>query len=373
MQNHGHIRRSHSTNHVLSRDSRIPGLDGLRAIAVIAVVWHHAHPGFSGVPLSRHGFLGVDVFFVLSGFLITTLLIQEKKLTGHISLTSFYVRRSLRIFPLYYAVLAAMAIFFSASKKSANASAFFNELPWHVTYLSNWISSKSMMALTWSLSTEEQFYLVWPPVFAWLGIRALWLIFPFLAVNQGINFGYFDPLLNKIGIPFESLSLLQITFTPILMGVLLAIALQGGGVERFKQKISSWMLPVAAIAAIIFANIDGDIRGWPRLLFHLSTVLVIALIVMRPKSRVVAALERRPFTHIGMVSYGIYLFHMIILYCVHRVAGGEMLNYPVVIFTFALASCVVVATISYRLFELPLMRLKGRLFFFYENNKLRLK
>ena len=83
---------------VFAFDSRRPkstGLDGLRALAVVAVVWHHTHSGYDNLPISHNGFLGVDVFFVLSGFLITTLLLSELTPTGSISLKNFYMRRSL--------------------------------------------------------------------------------------------------------------------------------------------------------------------------------------------------------------------------------------------------------------------------------------
>jgi peptidoglycan/LPS O-acetylase OafA/YrhL len=340
---------------------RIPGLDGLRALSVIAVVWHHAHPGYMGFPLSHNGFLGVDVFFVLSGFLITTLLVQEKCSTGAVSLVGFYIRRSLRIFPLYYAVLLMMAIFFAASAKSSNARVFFSELPWHATYLSNWVSLKSLMAITWSLSTEEQFYLVWPPLFAWLGVRALWPLLVFLGFNQGVNFGFLDEFLKRCGLPVESLPLLQITFTPILLGVILAFGLQTNLVERLKSKTPNWALPVMVALTLLIANIDGDIRGLPRLLFHISIAVVVALVVVNPKSFVVKALEWKPLTHIGLVSYGVYLLHMLVLHVVHRVFEVTVFNYSIMIFLSTIFLCVGLATLSYRCFESPIIRLKKRL------------
>ena len=340
---------------------RIPGLDGLRALAVIAVVWHHSHPGYSGLPLSHNGFLGVDMFFVLSGFLITTLLLQEQRTTGTVSLIGFYIRRSLRIFPLYYAVLLLMAIFFSVSNKSSNASVFMQELPWHAAYLSNWVSLKSMMAITWSLSTEEQFYLIWPPLFAWLGARAVWPLLAFLAANQGVNFGFFDDFLNRSGMSVQSLPLLQITFTPILLGVLLAFGMKTPVVESFKSKVPTWALPLMVTVTLLIANTSGDIRGWPRLMFHISITGLIALLITSPKSLVVKLLEWRPLTHIGTVSYGVYLFHMLVLHVVYRGVNFTMLTYPTLIFLLAMLFCVTVASFSYRFFELPLMTLKSRL------------
>ena len=336
-------------------------MDGLRALAVIAVVWHHAHPGYANFPISRNGFLGVDVFFVLSGFLITTLLLQEKRSTGGISLVGFYLRRSLRIFPLYYAVLLLMVLYFALTAKSSNAGVFFQELPWHVTYLSNWISLKSMMAITWSLATEEQFYLAWPPLFAWLGVRAVWLLLVFLALNQGINFGMFDDFLNRNGFPVQSLPLLQITFTPILLGVTAAFGIQTKTFESLKSGVKNWMLPLMTVITLLIANIDGDIRGWPRLLFHISIAILLVLVVVTPKSPTVKILNWKVLTHIGMVSYGIYLFHMLVLYVIHQVTGENTFNHPTLIFYSTIILCTGLATISYMIFELPVMSLKSRL------------
>jgi len=274
----------------------MPGLDGLRALAVIAVVWHHTHPGYAGVPMSHNGFLGVDVFFVLSGFLITTLLLGERAAKGSFSLTKFYIRRSLRIFPLYYAVLALLALYFLGSSAASQRTVFLSELPFHASYTSNWVHLGSLMAITWSLSTEEQFYLAWPPLLAALGMRSLWVLGAFLALNQAINFGFLHGTLASLGIPYDDLPILQITFTPILLGVFLAFALRLEAVKRWLVGLPSWALALSCVLAVAVANVPGDIRGWPRLAFHLATALVIAQVVTRPTSRIAsdASSSRHP-------------------------------------------------------------------------------
>jgi peptidoglycan/LPS O-acetylase OafA/YrhL len=338
----------------------MPGLDGLRALAVIAVVWHHTHPGYAFLPISRHGFLGVDVFFVLSGFLITTLLLSEQRATGTISLRNFYIRRSLRIFPLYYLVLALLSVYFAVAASTANSQAFLRELPWHVSYTSNWVELQSMMAITWSLSTEEQFYLVWPPLLALLGVRSLWLVFAFLAFNQVINFGALDPALASMGVPYESLSILQITFTPILLGVLLAFALRVSAVRRFVAGLPAWATFAACLVALAVADLPMDLRGWPRLSFHLATSCIIALVVLRPDSLVVRALEWRPLAYVGTVSYGVYLLHKLVLHVVGRGLGGTALKAPELLFAMVLLGTVGLAALSYHYFESRMLRLKAR-------------
>ena len=342
---------------------RMPGLDGLRALAILAVVWHHAHPGYAGWPISHNGFLGVDVFFVLSGFLITSLLLHEQQTTGAISLTQFYVRRSLRIFPLYYAVLALLAAYFALSKPSAQGLAFLSELPWHLAYASNWVGLESMMAITWSLSTEEQFYLVWPPVLALLGARSLWWLGAFLVLNQAVNFGALDEVLAALHLPYGSLSILQITCTPILLGVLLAFALHLTALTELRQRLQR--LPGLALwgacgAALWLANLPGDIRGWPRLGFHIAVMAVVALVVAQPTHRIVRALEWRPLAYVGVVSYGVYLLHKFTLHVANRGLDALAITSPEARFALVLLGTVALAAVSYHAFEAPLLRLKTR-------------
>ena len=338
----------------------MPGLDGLRALAVIAVVWHHSHPGYAALPISRNGFLGVDVFFVLSGFLITTLLLNERFKTGNISLPNFYVRRSLRIFPLYYLVLVFLSVYFWVMSAGANSAAFFRELPWHASYTSNWVPLESMMAITWSLSTEEQFYLVWPPVLAWFGTRSVWPVLAFLGVNQAVNFGMLDSALNAVGLPYAALSILQVTFTPILLGVLLAFGMKLAAFRRFAELLPAWAPFLGFLGLLALANVSGDLRGWPRLLFHIATTCVVALVVLRPASGLVRALEWRPLVYVGAVSYGVYLLHKLVLHVVSRGFDAAALNAPGLLFVAVLAGTVGAAALSFRYFETPILALKAR-------------
>src|SRR6478609_3641264 len=142
-------------------------LDGLRGMSIIAVVWHHtASRAFPNVAFLQHGDYGVALFFVISGFLITTLLIREKEAHGDISLRAFYARRALRIFPLYYAVLLAYTALVLVAERGTSAGAeFLGNLPYFVTYTNNYFvgnGDRVIFYFAWSLAAEEQFYLVWP-------------------------------------------------------------------------------------------------------------------------------------------------------------------------------------------------------------------
>ena len=143
-----------------------PYLDGLRGVAVISVIIMHGHSGFM-----TGGYLGVDVFFALSGFLITSLLIREADANGQINFSHFYFRRALRIFPafgLLLAIFCGYAIWGGLSGSTLTAEILSSGL-----YVSNWTRAFGLgypvyMSHTWSLAIEEQFYFLWPPIFALL-------------------------------------------------------------------------------------------------------------------------------------------------------------------------------------------------------------
>lgn len=345
----------------MSTHAQMPGLNGMRALAVMAVVWHHSHPGYGWLPASRNGFLGVDTFFVLSGFLITALLLQEKHARGGISLKNFYIRRTLRIFPLYYALLALLALYFAVSTESSQKVAFFAEFPYHLSYTSNWVQLESLMSISWSLSTEEQFYLVWPPLLALLGIWSLVPLLAFLALNLAINFGALDLALARLGIPYANYAILQATFTPMLLGVLLAFALDRAELKtqiaRLLSPMALWILVVALCLAL---NVPGDLRGWPRLTIHLLTLGVLAGIVLQPGHALTRILEWRPLAYMGIVSYGIYLLHTPALDVGRRLLSRLAVTQPEILFCCGLALSVLFASVSFRYFEAPLLSLKER-------------
>ena len=337
----------------------IRGLNGFRAIAVTAVVWHHTHAPIDGLPMTGNGFLGVDIFFVLSGFLITTLLLQEHDKTGTVSLGAFYWRRTLRIFPLYYVVLALLAAYFFVSKGAGQREAYFQDLPANLLYLSNWFPSATLMAITWSLSTEEQFYLAWPPLLAWLGSRAIWFLVAFLVPNQLLNFGLADGWLLSIGVPFESRSILQTTFSPIILGALLAYALQSRYRSQIASALHGWRWVGVLILLLAVANIAGDVRGAPRLAFHLLSAAFLAGVVLHQDSRVTKLLEWRLLAYVGTVSYGVYLLHKVILDLALRLINAVHLDPASWTFPLCLLGTIAVAGLSFRYFEEPLLRLKN--------------
>ncbi|MEO1136911.1 MAG: acyltransferase [Pseudomonadota bacterium] len=303
--------------------SHFRGLDGLRAIAIIAVVWHHTlRP--DNLPMFVRGFAGVDLFFVLSGFLIATLLIREKARFGRVSLRNFWARRFLRLMPAYYLLLFGMlAAYLVLKPDDPDTARLVNGFHIYALYLSNWFHpGANNLGITWSLATEEQFYLIWPFVFAFFrpsAAAAFWVAALF--INQLINFGVLDASIDQIfgDGAANGPEILDTTFTPILLGVGLAHLLsQKRGFEAAAKiagfRYAPWVF--AGILLVLFNIPAQDISGIIRLSMHLAMTAWIASIVMAPRSGVTSALSWRPVAFIGAISYGMYLYHM---WCVHIV------------------------------------------------------
>jgi peptidoglycan/LPS O-acetylase OafA/YrhL len=338
-------------------------LDGLRCVSVLAVIWHHASGDMlSWLPSAGRGFLGVDLFFVISGFLIVTLMLREKSATGLISLRNFYGRRTLRIFPVYYGLLVVLSIYFLLSKNSNSAHSFFAELPYHASYTSNFITASSLMAISWSLSAEEQFYLVWPPVEKFLGKLVMPTLGLMLVVNQLINFRVVDPWLHQFfGVGHDDLKILQATFTPICLGVALAHLLhnkRGFGVaSKFLSLRSASVLCLLALLAI--GNLPSeDISGWQRLTLQLIMTALVASCVAREDHQLRPILTSAPLKRIGSISYGMYLYHVVALFFIQKLLSALNVTSSLALFLFCATATIAIAELSSRYFEQPILMFK---------------
>lgn len=320
------------------RSSRYwPSLDGLRALAIVPVVWHHIG-GYRGGVLGA-GALGVELFFAISGFLITSLLLRERDATGEISMRGFYLRRSLRIFPLYYAVLLLYVLLVATVERDAAVAAdFWRNLPSFATYTSNWFVDRAPRVIfyfAWSLGCEEQFYLLWPAVVARTSRAGA-------AVAMGLALVALQllPAVRPAG--------------PICVGSLAALAVHGrrGFGLAWAALGRRWSAPaaLALVAACVVAEP-------PLLVTGLAMTMLVVACTLRPDHGLAWPLEWRPLRHVGEVSYGMYLMHMLAVNAVHR----SGLHDDLLAFAAALALVVTMATATHRWFERPILRLKDRL------------
>jgi peptidoglycan/LPS O-acetylase OafA/YrhL len=346
------------------------GLDGLRCLAVTAVVWHHS----ANTPevaryfhASQYGFLGVDLFFVLSGFLIVTLLLRERRARCDISLKNFYARRTLRIFPLYYGLIAAFTVFYFFIRPHGDrAEEFRAGLPYLLLYLSNWVEVGTLLGVSWSLAAEEQFYVCWPPVEKWLKTFALPLLLVIIAVSQVIHFGLVDGVLEDwFGWDSSEPAMLrQTTFTPICLGVLLAHLLDRPRPFRVFQAVLGHRLAAPVLLGAIVALcsvLPEDITGVGRLSAHLSFTLFLASVVVREDNGLARFLTLPLVVRIGALSYGIYLLHLIAFGIINaafaRIGIGVA---PLLLFAIGGPLAFAMAEVSYRLWESPFLRLRNR-------------
>lgn len=339
-------------------------LDGVRAASILAVVWHHSTPEEAKALLFYRGFLGVDMFFVLSGFLIVTLLLRERESTGDISLRGFYLRRTFRIFPLYYGIIAAVTLLVMLRPGGQTASLWWHDLPILLTYTANWFHPATFMGVAWSLAAEEQFYLVWPPLERWLRRFVPWILLAAIAASQAIQFGLADPLLAALGFgPEEPGMLRQTTFTPILLGVVLAHLLhEPRFFRRFHAVLAPKWTPFALLVPVVALCAFGppDLSGWPRATLHVLLTLFLASVVVREDNGLAPVMKLWAVRRIGIVSYGMYLFHMIVVDVVGRGLELAGVAIPGALFVGTLLGTWAVAELSFRYYETPFNRLKNR-------------
>ena len=344
-------------------------LDGVRCLSILVVVWHHAMP--EGLPeFFTRGFLGVDMFFVLSGYLIVTLLLREKAnaVTG-ISLKKFYIRRALRIFPVYFGVLLALSVVYGLLKPhDPNSAEFFGLLPIYLTFLANWsLLHASNLSIYWSLAAEEQFYIVWPWLEKYLAPKAVLIVLTvFIILNQLVNFGYLDGFFMWLYQTDEhvSLDILDSTFTPICLGVLLAHALHNKTsfaifFRYLNHFLSSLFLFVILVLCIAISS--GDISGFERLVIQLAMVTWLASLVIRENHVLRSVMAFFVIKRLGQISYGMYVYHMFALHIVREILNrSDMPVDSYYLFAIGALLTIFIAELSFRLYETPILSLSHR-------------
>jgi peptidoglycan/LPS O-acetylase OafA/YrhL len=343
--------------------SRQPVLDGLRCVAIVAVVWHHSLPRAVDGWLGR-GHAGVPLFFALSGFLITQRLLAEQRATGDISLGRFWARRGLRIFPLYYAVLAGFALVLATRTPTQATRHFFASLPFYASYTSNWFVDFAVphpvsFAFAWSLATEEQFYLWWPPLLRrserlGAGVTLLALL-ALLVFDQSMDSATVSAWLVPDGVPARVATSLS---SAMLLGASCAGLLAH---PRHARRLAAVLgaRPALALALALSAAWIVAPSGPPILLEAAFAATVGAAALNRGRGLLGRALSLRPVRHIGRVSYGIYLFHVPVLAMLWR-SCPALIEQPLVSFSIALALATAVASASHRYLEAPLLARTAR-------------
>lgn len=340
---------------------RLPGLEGLRGLAILPVVWHHATPRLLPGLLGK-GAVGVDLFFALSGFLITTLLLRERRASGTIRLPAFYARRSLRIFPLYYVVLGFYALrALQTQASSPVARHFLDGLAYHASYTANWfldyaVPHPVMFAFSWSLCVEEQFYWIWPGLVALLPNRLL-------AASLMVGAIVVDTLAEHAAfaawLPAGSLGLRMLTSfaAPIGCGSVLALLLDAP--RGFAP--ASWLLGWRWSAPFFLLLCLGCllVPATPYVPLSLSLAALVGAVALRPDNGLAWLLEWAPLQRLGTLSYALYLLHITALGLVRRFLPQQQ-DDALVVFALGLPLSLLFAQAAHVAIERPFLRLRRR-------------
>ena len=358
----------------------LPGLHGLRAIATVLVIITHVElfKAKWGLPnlykyklIQEFGTIGVDFFFVLSGFLITYLLFKEKEKYNKVSIKNFYIRRVLRIWPLYYIVL--ILVFFILpfigypEVPGLNIhDDFYERLTLFTFFLPN--VSKAFYdfvpygGIMWSVGVEEQFYLIWPLILAFSNkyFKNIVSVFVFLILIKALTIlPVFDNFDHTIGIR---------KFLAMLRLEIMAIGGIGAWLLYFKKKSVHAYLLNDFIQIISYTSIFVIIYFLPSSLneakhIFLGFLFIIIILNVSSNNRSFIKLENKYFRFLGNISYGMYMYHMIIangFIYLGITLGFDSFSFNISVYTFTLFFTILVSHYSYVVLEKRFLKLKSK-------------
>ncbi len=329
-------------------------LDGLRGLSILPVIWHHATPrplpGIWG-----KGPAGVDLFFCISGFLITTLLVREKARTGTIALSASICGVRCAFSPLYYAVLFAYLVFaLCLSTALPQRGHFLRTLPLYASFTANWfadfgVSQPILFSFAWSLCVEEQFYAFWPWLVRWFSARrALLAMCTLLIVDGALERSAHAGYWHRIVTSFPA---------AIGFGALLALLLEERRAFDALLRVfgNVWSAPLALTA--VFALLLWPAA--PLLLFQASLAALVCACVIQEHHGLSWLLRARALSAVGAVSYGLYLLNVTAIGVVRR-AFPTHASASGFVFFASLPLALVLAALSHRYFEGSFLRLRAR-------------
>jgi len=338
-------------------------LDILRCVAVLLVMLCHSGPRSDGLfPIFRKvGWTGVDLFFVLSGFLISGLLFVEWRRDGRIQVGRFLIRRGFKIYPSFYVflVVAGLAAHFFARNMTSTVVEYLHE----IFFVQNYFSG--VWGHTWSLAVEEHFYLLLPIFLVTFGVRAVPRAFPIIAVISIVSRGLFLLLPQKNVFLGDSYGATNSRMDALFFGVLLGYLHHFHGVW-WESFVVRWKLAIASISALFLSvalfwpreTVSFAIFGYTLIYLGYGGVLVLCLYVWRKVPRLLG-----PVAFLGVYSYSIYLWHVPVSFwgptVVSRVFRVSLNPYEAFPTYFILAFAVGVTMA--RLVEFPMLRLRERL------------
>jgi peptidoglycan/LPS O-acetylase OafA/YrhL len=337
--------------------TRLPQLDGLRGLAIILVILHNESPKYPSLHLENlfaNGWMGVDLFFVLSGFLITGILVDTKHSEGY--LKNFYARRCLRIWPLYYSLIFFMFIVVPFVHPLEAQTVFDKSSPWwaYPLFLQNFLvptptNAAGPLAVTWSLAIEEQFYLVWPWVVGYCSSAQVRRIA--IAVICA------SPVL-RLFLSFGQVALYTNVFCRLdglMAGALLALLVRADSFIPARFVRRAWIVFLVAVP-LAFVTEALHARWIVFSLTALASASLVYLSLYSEQAGLQRALTNRFMVYTGTISYGLYLLHKIPF---DMAQALQLDRYPLLAAPILLVVCYGVAVVSWNLLEKPFLSLKG--------------
>jgi peptidoglycan/LPS O-acetylase OafA/YrhL len=340
----------------MGKPFRWPAIDGLRAVAVsLVMIGHYAH-------VTEIGSLGVETFYVISGFLITWLLVSEYEGTGSIRPGTFYLRRSFRIFPAFYVFLFINALVLAGTPAMPRPGFWAAAATYTADYYAaTHVEPSGALTHTWSLAVEEQFYLLWPLLLAFLlrkgrrtaGLAVLGVMVAVTVWRVG--------LVRLVGVPSHYLQFAPDARADFLaVGALVALGWGMPSYQAFATRLDQkrWLLLLTVAALVAVAATLGRARAF-ELSYPVKVVLLGLLLaqLVGPKGRGTWRLLDRPLMRwLGAISYSLYLYHYLIW-----VVVGWTISDPMVRGVLGAALTLPVAALSYYGVERPFLRLRERI------------
>ncbi|QDU28152.1 O-acetyltransferase OatA [Anatilimnocola aggregata] len=356
-----------------------PELDGLRFCCFLAVFIGHSFlispQMFSGsgpmmaelgrwlVAIMNMGYVAVGAFFVLSSYLITELLLREHERTGRIDIGAFYARRALRIWPLYYFFLIVTLV---VERSCGLASIPTADLPWYFTFLGNWqiVTSAhiphSAAQLLWTVAIEEQFYLVWPVLIAFISPKRLvWACLALLLAGSVTRIWLWQTGASHFAIYFNT----AVHFDTIAWGALLAIGTRCGWLDSWSAAARWSLVTGGVVAAILTQRYLADVQpfpAWPVIAYPLFALAALAVVAgaIRLNAEQTSPLTHPWLVHLGKISYGLYIWHLLAILLVYRLGWCAPRSPGTIL--FALPLTILLAELSYIWVEKPFLAWKER-------------
>lgn len=353
----------------------LEGLNTLRFIAAILVLIGHSTENLSDIGIyswygqldlfTKKGVLAVHFFFVLSGFLLTTIAIGEYKKTGKINIKAFFLRRVFRIFPLYYLAVLLAYLLLGVVFPLLNGTKYFSfsiaeMLPLHILMLPNYVIAVggdhigSLYSL-WSIGVEEQFYIFFPFLIFFL-LKRKQILIKVILITISFFFIYWGILNNTSFVNnshfLEFLRTLQFHF--MLIGCVFSILIHNHAksissvIENKSFQLLIWLL---FIISVIAPEYQGD--------YHILQAIVFALLILvvsNTKNRLIN-IERKPFIYLGNISYGIYIFHPLLSYPLRLLMqkisffNAAIVSFPIIYYLSEALLTIIAAHFSYQYFE----------------------